>query len=131
VARILLTPVKLVAALATIVAFGAGVPFFWVWLGSLLQGGTAPSMTGLGVALVGIAGSYALLTVVFAWFKERLHPTQGPVRHDWNRSLSAERLQRGQTTTAIEDIVVAATLVVGIICTVWFFLFGNPGVPVT
>jgi divalent metal cation (Fe/Co/Zn/Cd) transporter len=128
--RFLLTPVKLVLALVAVVAFGVGVPFFWVWLGSLLQGGTTPSLTGLGVALVGIAGSYALLTVIFAWVKERVHPTKGPVRHDWNRSLSAERIQRGQTTTAIEDVVVAATLIVGIICTFWFFLFGDPGVPV-
>jgi hypothetical protein len=129
-ARILLTPFRLIFGLVAIIAFGAGVPFLWVWVGSQLQGGTTPSLSGLGVALIGIIASYVVLTVVFAWLKERVHPTQGPVRHDWNRSLSAERLQRGQTTTAIEDIVVAATLVVGVICTIWFLFFGNPGVPV-
>ncbi len=41
------------AAIAVIV-FGAGVPYLWVWVGSQLQGGTAPSFSGLGVALLGI-----------------------------------------------------------------------------
>jgi hypothetical protein len=130
VMRFVLTPLKLLIGAVVIVAFGAGVPFFWVWLGSQLQGGTAPSLAGLGVTLVGITGSYALLAVIFAWVKERLQPSHGPTRHDWNRSLSAERIRRGQNTHAIEDVVVVATLVVALVCTIWFFVAGNPGVPV-
>ena len=128
--RVLLTPFKVAIAALAILCFGAGVPFFWVWLGSQFQGGTAPSLSGLGVTLVGITGSYALLAVILAWVKERLQPSTRPTRHDWNRSLSAERLRRGQNTHALEDVVVAVTLLVGLVCTIWFFLFGNPGVPV-
>jgi hypothetical protein len=128
--NLFLMPFKLALAVLAIVAFGAGVPFFWVWLGSQLQGGTAPSLSGLGVALIGITGSYAVLAVFFAWIKERLQPSQHPVRHDWNRSLSAERIRRGQNTHALEDVVAAATILVGLVCTIWFLLFGNPGVPV-
>ena len=128
--RFVTTPLKWLLAAVMIAIFGAAVPFAWVWVGSQLQGGTAPSLTGLGVALLGIAGTYVLLAIVLALIKERLSPTLTPTRHDWNRSLSSERMQRGSNTHTIEDIIVTATILVGIVCTIWFLLFGNPGVPV-
>jgi hypothetical protein len=82
---------KVIIAAVAVVLFGAGIPFVWIWIGSQLQGGTAPSFGGLGVALFGIVISYSLLAVAFAWAKERIAPHEGPVRHNWNRSLSAER----------------------------------------
>jgi hypothetical protein len=124
-----LTATKLVLGFIAVAVFGAGIPLLWVWVGSQLQGGTAPSLSGLGVTLIGIVGSYAGLVVAMAWLKERNRPTDDrPVRYAWNRSLSAERHQVGRTTP-LEDIVVAATLIVGVICTGWFLLFGSPGVP--
>ena len=115
------------AAIA-IVVFGAGVPYLWVWVGSQLQGGTAPSFSGLGVALLGIIFSYGLMAYLLAWLKSVVTHDEGkPVRHDWNRSLSAER-RTGPNTHPIEDLVVTATILVGIVCTVWFLLFGDPGV---
>jgi divalent metal cation (Fe/Co/Zn/Cd) transporter len=115
-------------AIAAIILFGAGVPYLWVWIGSQLQGGTAPSFSGLGVALFGIIISYALMAYLLAWLKAVVTHDEGkPIRHDWNRSLSAERRQVAQTHP-IEDIVITATILVGIICTVWFLLFGDPGV---
>jgi hypothetical protein len=128
--RPLLTLLRLVVAVVGVIVFGAGIPFLWIWIGSQLQGGTAPSLAGLGVALLGIVVSYALLLTAFAWLRERLSPDEGPVRHAWNRSLSAERKQGPGETTSIEDVAAAATIVVAIVCTVWFLLFGDPGVPV-
>lgn len=117
------------AALA-VIFFGAGVPYLWVWVGSQLQGGTSPSFSGLGVALFGIIFSYGLMAYLLAWVKAVVTHDEGkPVRHDWNRSLSAER-RAGPDTHPIEDLVVTATILVGIVCTVWFLLFGSPGVPV-
>jgi hypothetical protein len=117
-------------AAVAVVVFGAGVPYLWVWVGSQLQGGTAPSFSGLGVALFGIIFSYGLMAYVLAWIKAVVTHDEGkPVRHDWNRSLSAER-RTGPQTHPIEDLVVTATILVGIVCTVWFLLFGSPGVPV-
>jgi hypothetical protein len=121
---------KIVLAVIAVVLFGAGIPFLWIWIGSQLQGGTAPSFGGIGVALFGIVGSYALLATVFAWVKDRYAPQEGPVRHTWNRSLSAERRTGPSETTPIEDIAAGATVVVAIVCTLWFLLFGDPGVPV-
>ena len=111
-----------------VIVFGAGVPYLWVWVGSQLQGGTAPSFGGLGVALIGIIISYALMAYLLAWLKAVVTHDEGkPVRHDWNRSLSAER-RSGPQTHPIEDIVITATILVGIVCTIWFLLFGDPGV---
>jgi hypothetical protein len=117
-------------AIVAILVFGAGVPYLWVWVGSQLQGGTAPSFSGLGVALLGIVVSYSLLALFLAWIKAlAIHDDGKPVRYAWNRSLSAERYT-GPNTHPIEDIVMTATILVGIVCTGWFLLFGSPGVPV-
>jgi hypothetical protein len=130
VLRPIATLLRVLVAAVAVVVFGAGVPFLWIWIGSQLQGGTAPSLGGLGVALLGIVVTYALLLTIFAWVKERMKPTEGPVRHEWNRSLSAERKTGPSETSSIEDIAAAATLVVAVVCTIWFLLFGDPGVPV-
>lgn len=124
------TALKVIVAVAAVIVFGAGVPFLWIWIGSQLQGGTAPSLAGLGVALLGIVVSYALLLTIFAWIRELISPQEGPVRHEWNRSLSAERKTGPAETSSMEDIAAAATIVVALVCTVWFLLFGDPGVPV-
>lgn len=124
------TVLRIAIAVVAVVVFGAGVPFAWIWIGSQLQGGTAPSLAGLGVALLGIVLSYALLLTAFAWVRERVSPSEGPVRHEWNRSLSAERKTGPSETSSIDDIAAAATIVVAIVCTIWFLLFGDPGVPV-
>jgi hypothetical protein len=124
--------VRLILVVVAVVVFGAGIPLLWVWVGSQLQGGTAPSMAGLGAAFLGIVVSYALLAYAFAWIKERTSPeAQRPVRYEWNRSLSAERRQGPRSTHTLEDIAVAATIVVAVICSIWFLLFGSPGTPVT
>ena len=128
--RPIVTLLRIIVAVIAVIVFGAGIPFLWIWIGSQLQGGTAPSLGGLGVALLGIILSYALLLTIFAWLKERISPTEGPVRHEWNRSLSAERKTGPGETNSIEDIAAAATLIVAVVCTVWFLLFGDPGVPV-
>ena len=124
------TLLRILVAIVAVIVFGAGVPFLWIWVGSQLQGGTAPSLGGLGVALIGIILTYSLLLTIFAWAKERLSPADKPVRHEWNRSLSAERKTGPVETSSIEDIAAAATLIVAVICTIWFLLFGDPGVPV-
>jgi divalent metal cation (Fe/Co/Zn/Cd) transporter len=131
IGRIVWRLVRWPLAAAGVLFFGAGVPWGWVWVGSQLQGGTKPSMTGLGVALFGIILSYALMAYLLAWIKARVTHQEGrPVRYEWNRSLSAER-KGAPVTHPIEDIVMTATILVGIVCTIWFFLFGSPGVPAT
>jgi divalent metal cation (Fe/Co/Zn/Cd) transporter len=130
--RAIWSVVRLLLMAVAVVLFGAGIPLLWVWVGSQLQGGTSPSMAGLGAALLGIVGSYGLLAWAFAWIKDRTSSeAQRPVRYEWNRSLSAERRQGPRSTHTLEDIAVAATIVVAVVCSIWFLLFGSPGTPVT
>jgi hypothetical protein len=129
--RVVWSVLRWPVAILAILMFGAGVPYLWVWVGSQLQGGTAPSFSGLGVALLGIVISYSLLALLLAWLKAvAIHDEGKPVRYAWNRSLSAERYT-GPNTHPIEDIVMTATILVGIVCTAWFLMFGSPGVPVS
>jgi hypothetical protein len=121
---------RAVAILVGVVLFGGGVPFVWIWVGSQLQGGTAPSLAGLGAALAGIVVTYWLLAAVFAWIVQRSRPEHEPVRYAWNRSMRAERYRPDRSTHALEEVVITATILVGIACTIAFFLFGDPGTPV-
>ena len=54
-------------AIVAILLFGAGVPYLWVWVGSQLQGGTAPSFSGLGVALLGIGSGINVVMAGLEW----------------------------------------------------------------
>jgi hypothetical protein len=130
-ARAVAAGLRALAIVAGVIVVGAGVPFAWIWIGSQLQGGTAPSLSGLGVALAGIVASYWVLAAAFAWIVERGRGEDRPVRYAWNRSLRDQPARPGQTSHALEEVVVIATLLVGLACTIVFFLFGNPGVPVS
>ena len=127
--RVLLGLLQGLAVLVGVVLVGAGVPFAWIWIGSQLQGGTAPSLSGLGVAIAGIVASYWLIAAAFAWVVERARGAHPPTRYAWNRSMRDQTPQPGQTSHTLEEIVVAATVLVGLGCTIFFFLFGDPGVP--
>jgi hypothetical protein len=128
--RLITGVARAIAIAVGVVLFGGGVPFAWIWVGSQLQGGTPPSLAGLGVALAGIIVTYWLLAAVFAWIVQRSRRADEPVRYAWNRSLRDERHRPGQTTHAPEEVVITATILVGIACTIAFFLFGDPGTPV-
>lgn len=120
-----------VAFLATVLLFAAGPPLLWVWVGSQVQGGTAPSATAIVTVIAGMVVSYMLLGVIVAWLVGRSDARAvKPVRYAWNRSMRAERheVSRGNL---LEDLFVAAALLVTVTVVVWFLLYGNPGVPVS
>ena len=114
-----------------LVAFLAiGIPLAWVWVGSQVQGGTSPTGTAIVTVIVGLTMSYAVVAVIAAWLKGRVDGAGERYRFLWNRSLSEERYNPA-STTFLETVLIAATIVVALIIVVWFFAFGNPGVPVT
>jgi hypothetical protein len=121
--------VRLIVGLALVALLAAGIPVFWVWVGSQVQGGTSPTGTAIVTVICGLIVSYSIVAVIIAWAKGRAsRPEREPVRFAWNRSLRDERY-RPAATSFLENVLIAATIVVAIIVTVWFFLFGNPGVP--
>jgi hypothetical protein len=77
--------------------------------------------------------SYGLVALLAAWFKGRGDHAARKVRREryaWNRSLRDER-KTAPKTTFLENCLIATTIVVFLVVTVWFFLYGNPGVPQT
>ena len=116
---------------AILVAFLAiGIPVAWLWVGSQVQGGTSPTGTAIVTVIVGLTMSYAIVAVIAAWLKGRVSGASERYRFLWNRSLSEERYTP-TSTTFLETVLIIATVVVALIIIVWFFAFGNPGVPVT
>jgi len=51
-------------------------------------------------------------------------------RYAWNRSLRDEA-KSAPKTSFLENCLIATAIVVAMVVTVWFFLYGNPGVPQT
>jgi hypothetical protein len=120
---------RLILGIALVALLGAGIPLFWVWVGSQVQGGTSPDGTAIVTVICGLIVSYGLVAVIIASIKGRSSKTaQPPARYAWNRSLRGERYQPA-ATTFLENVLVIATIVVVIVVAVWFFFFGNPGVP--
>ncbi len=110
------------------VLFAAGPPLVWVWIGSQVQGGTAPSATAIVTVIAGLAISYMLLALMVSSVA-RSRPAEKRVRAAWYRSMRDERheVRRG---LVMEDLFVAVTLLVTAAIVVWFLFFGSPGVPV-
>jgi hypothetical protein len=116
---------------AILVAFLAvGIPLAWVWVGSQVQGGTSPTGTAIVTVIVGLTMSYAIVALIAAWLKGRVGGETTRYRFMWNRSMRDERYTPA-STTFLENVLIVATIVVALIIVVWFFAFGNPGVPVT
>jgi hypothetical protein len=124
---------RLTAGIVVVALLAAGIPLAWVWVGSQVQGGTTPSATAIATVVTGCMASYGLVALLAAWFKGRGDDVARKSRREryaWNRSLRDER-KSAPETTFLENCLIAATIVVAMIVTVWFFLYGNPGVPQT
>lgn len=106
-----------------------GIPLAWVWVGSQVQGGTSPTGTAIVTVIVGLTMSYSVVALIAAWLKGR-HGSGERYRFLWNRSMRDQRYTPS-STTFLENVLIIATIVVALIIAVWFFAFGNPGVPVT
>ncbi len=114
-----------------VAVLAAGIPLAWVWVGSQVQGGTSPSATAIATVVTGCMASYSLVALLAAWLKGRGQEVPGAARQEryaWNRSLRDEA-KSAPATNFLENVLIVTTIVVGIIVTVWFFLYGNPGVP--
>lgn len=117
--------------LAGSVVFGFGVPVFWLWVGSLIQGGLNPSFGAVVTVLAGMTLSYFAFVAMMARFGGTAQSlAEGGRRRDaWSRSLRDERRVVTGPTDWVESLVIVTVLLVAVVCTVWFFLYGSPGVP--
>ncbi|UJA18761.1 hypothetical protein HJD18_00115 [Thermoleophilia bacterium SCSIO 60948] len=120
---------RFLAGTVLVIFLAVAVPLGWVWVGSQVQGGTSPAMTAIVTVIAGLVVTYSLVGLIAAWAKGRSEPdNRGPTRYEWNRSMRDER-HTPASTSFLENVLIVTTILVAIIVTVWFFLFGDPGVP--
>jgi hypothetical protein len=122
---------KFTLGVVLVALLACGIPLAWVWVGSQVQGGTSPSATAIATVVTGCMASYGGVALLAAWLKSRGTDVPGAARHEryaWNRSLR-DTAKVPRQTNFLENILIITTIVVGLIVTVWFFLYGNPGVP--
>ena len=125
------TLVRITAGAILVAVLAAGIPLAWVWVGSQVQGGTSPSATAIATVVTGCMASYGLVALLAAWLKGRGQEVPGAARHEryaWNRSLR-DQAKSVTPGSFLENVLIVTTIVVGIVVTVWFFLYGSPGVP--
>lgn len=111
---------------------GLGVPLLWIWIGSQIQAGTAPSWSALAVVHVGMIGTLIVVAGFFSWLVERSRDrSKERSRSDWMRGQSEERREASISDMhPLEMIVIFAVVVDLIVFVVWFFFFADPGNPV-
>ena len=125
------TVFRFTAGAVVVALLAAGIPLAWVWVGSQVQGGTSPSATAIATVVTGCMASYGCVALLAAWFKGRGDEVARKQRHEryaWNRSLRDES-KSAPNTTFLENCLIATAIVVAMVVTVWFFLYGSPGVP--
>jgi hypothetical protein len=90
-----------------------GVPLFWLYIGSLVQGGTDSVGAAIGAALVGATVSI----IGLAWVLARLN--------EFHQELQARR--GDQPSPLLEMVLVAAAGIALVGFVFWFFFIEGPG----
>ena len=122
---------RFTAGAVLVALLAGGIPLAWVWVGSQVQGGTSPSATAIATVVTGCMASYGFVALIAAWLKGRGDRGPAAARHEryaWNRSMRDED-PTPHRTNFLENVLIVTTIVVGLVVTVWFFLYGSPGVP--
>jgi multisubunit Na+/H+ antiporter MnhC subunit len=112
-----------VAGLCVAALLGGGVPLAWLWIASRLQPSGGQGIDQLA-ALVLIAGTIATYVAIGAVAGRFGRPPQRRTAASWNRSLSEDRNAK-RPTTAVEQVFIVATIVVGAAFEVWLLLFAH------
>ncbi len=124
--------IELIAA----AVIGAGVPLFWVWLGSQIsesRGAQGVEAATAIVLVVGIILTYVVVVVIAAAIQGRYEPREtGPrhSRHPWLRSLRDEPYRPGAgRLSPVEAVFVITAIVASIAMIIWFFAFAGSPLP--
>jgi multisubunit Na+/H+ antiporter MnhC subunit len=125
---------RLVLEIAAAIVIGAGVPLFWVWVGSQIQGSRGAQSVEPGTAVVmvfGILFSYIIVLIVAGVIQAREQGSQRPpTRYPWMRSMRDEPYRPGTTKlTPVEAVFVGTAIVASIAMLIWFFAFAGSPLP--
>jgi hypothetical protein len=122
--------VEIVAA----VFVGVGVPLFWLWLGSQIQGArgaTTVETTTAAIMIVGILLSYLVILLIAAAIQAREQGARRPpTRYPWMRSMRDEPYRPGgDKLSSVEVVFVGTAVVASIAMLIWFFGFAGSPLP--
>jgi hypothetical protein len=114
------------AACVCATVLGVGVPLGWVWVASQLQPTAGQRISGLAalVVLLGPPATYVSVLILVGRVGTHGHGAAKPLRMTWNHPDEVRR-RRDRPTTALEEMVVLATLLLVLGFEVWFFLFAH------
>ena len=124
---------RFVLEIVAAVVIGAGVPLFWIWIGSLIQssrGAQHVEGSTAAILIVGILVTYVVILVIAGAIQGRStrDVERAPTRYPWNRSMRDEPYRPGTTKlTPVEAVFVGTAVVASIAMVIWFFaLAGSP-----
>jgi hypothetical protein len=124
---------RFVLEIAAAIIIGAGVPLFWIWVGSLIQtsrGAQHVEGSTAAILIVGILVTYVVILVIAGAIQGRStrDVERTPTRYPWNRSMRDEPYRPGTSKlTPVEAVFVGTAVVASIAMVIWFFaLAGSP-----
>jgi hypothetical protein len=126
---------KVVVVLMIVAALSmwTAIPLGWVWVGSQISEGQAPSGGPYMVVLFGIVISI----LIISWVLGRLNRvyvhltgdrTVAPIRPRWLKSLRDSEAPRSNPTV-LEAVIVASVVLAIISVTAWFFILAGSPLP--
>ncbi len=118
------------------VVIGAGVPLFWIWVGSLIQSSRGAQNVEGSTAAILIVGILASYVIILIDRRARSRPAaqasdeRAPARYPWNRRMRDEPYKPGtEKLTPVEAVFVGTAIVASIAMLVWFFAFAGSPLP--
>ncbi len=125
---------RFVIEIAAAAFVGAGIPLFWIWIGSMIQGSRGAQGVESATAVVLIAGiliSYIIVVIIASAIQSRnVGSSRPPTRYPWMRSMRDEPYRPGTTKLSpVESVFVGTAVVASIAMLVWFFAFAGSPLP--
>ena len=128
---------RFVLEVVAAVVVGAGIPLFWIWVGSQIQGSRGAQAVEASTAvilIVGILISYTVVLIIAGAIQARTRDTQEQqqrsARHPWLRSMRDEPYRPGTNKlTPVEAVFVGTAIVASIAMLIWFFAFAGSPLP--
>lgn len=125
--------VRFVLEVCAAVLVGAGIPLFWIWVGSQIQGSRGAQSVEASTAVIiilGILVSYTVVLIIAGAIQARIRPEQRRprTRYPWMRSMRDEPYRPGTSKlTPVEAVFVGTATVATVAMLIWFFaLAGSP-----
>jgi hypothetical protein len=132
VGRNLAATIIVVLMVIAALSMWTAIPLGWVWVGSQVSNGQAPSGGPYMVVLVGIVVSILLIS----WILGRLNRvymhltgtnSSEPVRPAWLKSLRDS--EQKHYPTVLETVIVTSVILAILSMTAWFFLLAGSPLP--